>query len=164
VHSLESSGWQGPGPGPLASDVGRAKLDGTWELVFQVPKDSASTADRPGALQTVSIAAADGQEGNRGRVLQKIETSTGRIENYAETWWGTARVEARFAPLGDSSSEVEVVFEKAWLSLGPLPEVGFPISWFGGRGTLDTTYLSDDLRIGRGDKGTIFCLARPSDD
>jgi hypothetical protein len=161
VQSLEASGWQGPGAGPLATEAGRAMLDGTWELIFQIPKETESGTGRPVTLQTALIAGPDGQEGHSRLVLQNIDVQAGRLDNLAETWWGTAHVDARFAPLGDSASEVEVVFEQAKFSVGPFPEFGFPIWWFGGRGTLDTTYLSDDVRIGRGDKGTIFCLARP---
>lgn len=159
VTSLEEEGWKGEGDGPLASEAGRQMLNGEWELVFQTSPDSShSNASK---FQRASIAATDGSQENRGRVSQIIDVASSQIENIAESNYFTSRIQANFKPVEGSQREVEVTFYRAGFQLGPLPEIRIPIAFLGGRGRLDTTYLSDDVRIGRGDRGTIFCLVRP---
>jgi hypothetical protein len=146
-------------------------LDGPWDLVFQLNardlaelKGSEQVGAGPGRIQAASIAATDGREGNRGSVLQNFNIARMRVENRANGRFGHLRIEASISPVGDSQSELLVKFDKAALRIWPLPfEFVVPILWFGAKGRLDTTYLSDDVRIGRGDKGTLFCLVRPLD-
>jgi PAP_fibrillin len=173
VRGLEAEGWSGEGSGPLGSQAGLALLDGPWELSFQMSaSDLAGLSDGgvapagqgPGRIQAASIAVTDGAEGNRGAVIQRFDVKNMMIENRASGRFVSFRIEAAFSPVGDSQSEVGVRFYKTAFRLWPIPwELSVPISWFGASGRLDTTYLSDEIRIGRGDKGTLFCLVRPRD-
>lgn len=156
---MEAEGWKGEGDGPLASDAGKQMLNGEWELVFETNSDSSK--DNARTFQQASIAATDGSEDNRGRVLQIIDVAQSKVENRAEGKYFTSRIEADFKPVEGSQREVEITFYRAAFKLGPLPEIRIPIALVGGRGRLDTTYLTNEMRISRGDKGTIFCLARP---
>lgn len=165
VAELEQTPWGGAGRGPLDADEGLAMLDGRWELVFQQARMGRGEAERgePGKVQQASVALTDGEEGRRGRVLQNVDVGRGVVENRAEGggWVGAClRVEAEFGVVEGSASEVEVLFRKAFFGVRGV-EVAFPIAWIGGKGRLDTTYLSDEVRIGRGDKGTLFVLVRP---
>lgn len=64
-----------------------------------------------------------------------------------------AQVEAELTP--ETSSRVAVQF-KEFKILGLLSIQAPPSA----RGKLDTTYLDEDLRISRGDKGNLFILER----
>lgn len=170
VAALEATAWSGPGAGPLASEEGQRLLDGPWELVYQLTNaetfeggaDSVPAAEvRAGRLQRASIYATDGEEGKRGAVWQNIDVERGVLENKAVGKWFVFRVEASFAAAEGSATTVEVLFKKAWFQFGFLPEFSVPISWLGGRGTLDCTYIDENIRLGRGDKGTLFVLLRP---
>jgi hypothetical protein len=59
-----------------------------------------------------------------------------------------------------------VTFESVQIKLGPLGPLSIPLKWANGgkgpQGWVDTTYLDEDFRIGRGDKGSIFVAARRS--
>lgn len=166
VGELEATAWAGAGAGPLESDEGLQMLDGPWELVFQQARMGEGVdGGRPGRVQEASIYVTDGEEGKRGRVLQNVDIARGVVENRAEGggWLGTVlRVEAEFQKVEGSTSEVEVLFRKAFFGFRNL-ELAFPIQWIGGRGRLDTTYLSGEVRVGRGDKGTLFVLVRPEE-
>ena len=60
---------------------------------------------------------------------------------------------ADLVPSGDGTSKVEVLFKTFYL-LGFIP-VKAPAS---AKGELEITYLDEDLRICRGDKGNLFVL------
>lgn len=171
VAALEATAWPGFGAGPLASPEGRELLDGPWELVYQLTnaqtyedgEESVPASEvRAGKLQRASIYATDGEAGKRGSVWQNIDVNRGVLENKAEGSWFTFRVEASFDAVEGSATMVDVVFKKAWFQFGFLPEFSVPISWLGGRGTLDCTYIDEGVRLGRGDKGTLFVLLRPN--
>jgi hypothetical protein len=165
VSELERAGGRA-GRGALATPDGMRALDGRWELVYQQPGAGAAVAPegvevQAGRLQEASIYATDGEDGARGSVWQNVDVERGVLENRAEGAWFCFRVEAAFAVAPGSESVVEVAFERARFRLWRLPEVSVPISWLGGRGTLDCTYVDESVRVGRGDKGTLFVLVRP---
>lgn len=91
-----------------------------------------------------------------GPIVQKIDTSALKAEN-PETvnYFGLKvprKVTAELSPQNDRLTNVQ--FKR--FSIGP---VGFdaPEQF---KGYLDITYLDDDLRLTRGDKGNIFVLTR----
>ena len=59
---------------------------------------------------------------------------------------------------------VDVAFTSFGLKLGALPELRVPVGWANLRGWVDTTYLDTDLRLGRGDKGSLFVTARQKEN
>mmetsp|Transcript_20824 Transcript_20824/g.29394 ORF Transcript_20824/g.29394 Transcript_20824/m.29394 type:complete len:197 (+) Transcript_20824:71-661(+) len=91
-----------------------------------------------------------------GKIVQKIDTTTLSAENSeVVSYFGVKvprKVTAELDPQNDKFTNVK--FRR--FSLGP---IGFdaPESF---RGSLDITYLDDDLRLTRGDKGNIFVLTR----
>ena len=79
------------------------------------------------------------------------------------------RIEASCVPApreatGGEATRLLVAFRRVALTLGKLPSLVVPLGWIndgkGPEGWLDTTYLDDDMRLGRGDKGSTFVTAR----
>ena len=91
-----------------------------------------------------------------GPIVQTIDTTSLRAENSeVVSYYGIPvprKVTAELAPQNDQLTNVQ--FKR--FSVGP---IGFqaPAQF---KGFLDITYLDDDLRLTRGDKGNIFVLTR----
>mmetsp|Transcript_58779 Transcript_58779/g.70091 ORF Transcript_58779/g.70091 Transcript_58779/m.70091 type:complete len:197 (+) Transcript_58779:48-638(+) len=125
-----------PTPNPLKNP----KVNGDWSLEYTT---SDSILGRGGFPRV-------------GPIVQTIDAPNGRAENSeVVSYFGVPvprKVTARLAPR--SSRLTDVQFER--FSVGP---VGFdaPESF---KGYLDITYLDDDFRLARGDKGNIFVLTR----
>lgn len=125
---------------PLKSD----KVNGVWSLQYTT---SDSILGRNGSPRV-------------GPILQKIDTTNLRAENsetvrYLNVFDVPRKVTANLEPQSDRLTNVK--FDR--FSVGP---VGFkaPESF---RGYLDVTYLDDQVRLTRGDKGNIFVLTRLSE-
>jgi hypothetical protein len=122
-----------------------------------------------------------------GQIYQYIETETAKIYNIAEISGlpyleGVVSVAASFQPL--SSQRVKVNFERSIIGLqrllgysvanpravydfvqqiaagGNLKAIDFSITGREQKGWLDITYLDEDLRIGRGNEGSVFVLTK----
>lgn len=92
-----------------------------------------------------------------GKILQTINAEKLTAENsetleYASFLKVPRRVTAELTPV--SPSEVKVQFK--WFQVGP---VWIPAPSFM-KGALDVTYLDNDMRLSRGDKGNIFVLTK----
>lgn len=65
---------------------------------------------------------------------------------------------------GGVCKRLAVAFQRVSFTLGSLPSLTLPLDWVndgkGPEGWLDTTYLDEDLRLGRGDKGSTFVTVR----
>ncbi|MEB3336015.1 MAG: PAP/fibrillin family protein [Leptolyngbyaceae bacterium] len=156
---------QNPTPRPIeASD----QLDGNWRLLYTTSRGLLGIDQFP-LLKL-------------GQIYQLIRAKEGRIYNIAEVYGipfleGIVSVAARFQPVSDR--RVEVKFERSILGLQRLthyqsPEefvqqletgkkltaIDFSIENRDQQGWLDITYLDHDLRIGRGNEGSIFVLAK----
>ncbi len=116
-----------------------------------------------------------------GQVYQCIRATEATIYNIAEVYGipfleGIVSVAARFKPVSDR--RVEVKFERSILGLQrfigyespdlfiqaieagqKLTAIDFPINREQS-GWLDITYLDNDLRIGRGNEGSVFVLTK----
>ena len=110
------------------------------------------------------------------RVTQQIfDVAANRVTNTVEQEFGMVRVEGSFRPSTSVPTRAIVAFDTAAISLdiilgrGLELNLGFVFSALGAikgtkdNGWLETTYLDDQLRIGRGDKGTMFVLTRALD-
>lgn len=153
---------------PTAQPIGAtALLDGNWRLLY-------TTSQELLGIDRVPLA-------KLGQVYQCIRASKTTIYNIAELSGlpyldGLVSVAARFTPV--SSRRVEVKFERAILGLTRLmgyqsPDsfiqlieagqkfaaIDFPIK-SDRQGWLDITYLDEDLRIGRGNEGSVFVLTK----
>ena len=135
VEALEK---ENPTPKPLESPL----LSGRWRLVFTTSESILGTRRmrpfRP-----------------RRRILQDI--NAGKLTAKNEEWvlGGLLRnsVRAKLEPRDDGAT-VDVIFKRfgiGWLKL-PAPKSA--------RGVLTTTYLDDEMRISRGDRGNVFVLVK----
>ncbi|HEY9906908.1 MAG TPA: PAP/fibrillin family protein [Thermosynechococcaceae cyanobacterium] len=117
-----------------------------------------------------------------GQVYQSIRTAEAKVYNIAEVFGlpfaeGIVSVAARFKPV--SERRVDVRFERSilgfqrWLDYQSpaafiqqiesgqrLTAIDFNITNRDQQGWLDITYLDPDLRIGRGNEGSVFVLTK----
>ncbi|HEY9696591.1 MAG TPA: PAP/fibrillin family protein [Trichocoleus sp.] len=154
-----------PTPQPLeAAD----KLDGNWRLLYTTSEELLRIDQLPFF--------------KLGQIYQYIHVQAARIYNIAEIYGlpyleGFVSVAAQFQPL--SQQRVKVNFERSILGLQRLinyrsltefiqqieagqkfTAIDFNISARDQKGWLDITYLDDDLRIGRGNQGSLFVLTK----
>ena len=117
-----------------------------------------------------------------GQVYQCIRAAEAKVYNIAEVYGlpyldGLVSVAARFRPV--TERRVDVIFERSILGLKPLvgyqtPDrfiqqiesgqrlaaIDFNIENRDQQGWLDITYLDQDLRISRGNEGSVFVLTK----
>jgi len=122
-----------PNKKALASDL----LNGEWELLYTTSK-SIIGANKPWPFRP------------RGPIYQTIDVGRLRANN-SETFPFFNAVDADLTPT--SASNVNVQFVKFKI-FGLIP-VTAPES---AKGALDTTYLDEDFRVSRGDRGNLFVL------
>jgi hypothetical protein len=154
-----------PTPRPLEAID---KLNGNWRLLFTTSQGLLKIDQFP----LVKL----------GQIYQYIQTNSSSIYNVAETSGlpyleGIVSVAAKFVPLSDR--RVKVNFERSIIGLKRLVDyrsvdhfiqqieagekfkaIDFSITNREQKGWLDVTYLDDDLRIGRGNEGSVFVLAK----
>ena len=154
-----------PTPRPLeASDM----LDGNWRLLYTTSSELLN-------LNRIPLT-------NLSQINQCIRVKTKSVYNIAEInglpfLEGLVSVAAKFEPV--SSKRVQVKFERSILGLRRLIDykypgsfieeiesgkkflaIDFPITSNEQQGWLDITYLDNDLRIGRGNQGSVFVLTK----
>jgi PAP_fibrillin len=154
-----------PTPKPLEAID---KLNGNWRLLFTTSQGLLRIDQFP-FIQL-------------GQIYQYIQASSSSIYNVAETSGlpyleGMVSVGAKFVPLNDR--RVKVNFERSIIGLQRLVDyrsvdkfvaqieagekfraIDFSITNREQKGWLDITYLDDDLRIGRGNEGSVFVLTK----
>ncbi|XP_045828218.1 probable plastid-lipid-associated protein 4, chloroplastic [Trifolium pratense] len=118
---------------PLNSDL----LNGKWELLYTTSQSILQT-QRPKFLRPI------------GKIYQAINADTLRAQNI-ETWPFYNQATANLVPLNSRKVAVKFDFFKI-ASLIPIKSPG------SGRGQLEITYLDEDLRISRGNRGNLFIL------
>jgi hypothetical protein len=143
-------------------------LDGDWRLIYTTSRGILGIDQFP-FLQL-------------GQVYQCIRAPEAKIYNIAELVGvpfleGIVSVAARFAPV--SERRVDVKFERSIVGLQRLVDyrspdyfikqietgkrfaaIDFSIENRDQQGWLDITYLDEDLRIGRGNEGSVFVLTK----
>jgi hypothetical protein len=143
-------------------------LDGDWRLIYTTSRGILGIDQFP-FLQL-------------GQVYQCIRAPEAKIYNIAELVGvpfleGIVSVAARFAPI--SERRVDVKFERSIVGLQRLVDyrspdyfikqietgkrfaaIDFNIENRDQQGWLDITYLDEDLRIGRGNEGSVFVLTK----
>ncbi|MEH2165873.1 MAG: PAP/fibrillin family protein [Nostoc sp.] len=154
-----------PTPRPVeASNL----LDGNWRLLYTTSK-ALLNLDR---LPLCKL----------GQIYQCIRVETTSVYNIAEIYGlpyleGLVSVAAKFEPV--SGRRVQVKFERYIIGLQRLIEYNSPVTFiqqieagkkFLGidvainsdkqQGWLDITYIDNDLRIGRGNEGSVFVLTK----
>ena len=154
-----------PTPRPVeASDL----LDGNWRLLYTTSK---------GLLNIDAVPLL-----KLGQIYQCIRVKTASVYNIAEVYGlpfleGLVSVAARFEPV--SERRVQVKFERSIFGLQRLisyqsPEdfiqrlemskkfaaIDINLNSREQQGWLDITYLDNELRIGRGNEGSVFVLTK----
>ena len=154
-----------PTPRPIeASEL----LNGDWRLLYTT-SSGLLNIDRFPLLKL-------------GQIYQSIRVKTSTVYNIAEIYGlpyleGLVSVAAEFEPL--SEKRLQVKFKRSILGLQRLISYQSPASFIDQiesnqkftaidfaldsreqQGWLDITYLDSDLRIGRGNEGSVFVLAK----
>lgn len=143
-------------------------LDGNWRLLYTTSK-ALLNLDRVPFYKL-------------GQIYQCIRVETTSVYNIAEIYGlpyleGLISVAAKFEPV--SGRRVQVKFERSIIGLKSLIgytsvenfiqqietgkkfiAIDFPISSDTQQGWLDITYIDNDLRIGRGNEGSVFVLSK----
>ncbi|MEA5599785.1 PAP/fibrillin family protein [Nostoc sp. UHCC 0252] len=154
-------------PTPRPVEAGNL-LDGNWRLLYTTSK-ALLNLDR---LPFCKL----------GQIYQCIRVETTSVYNIAEIYGlpyleGLVSVAAKFEPV--SGRRVQVKFERSIIGLQRLIEYNSPVTFiqqieagkkFAGidfpinsdkqQGWLDITYIDNDLRIGRGNEGSVFILSK----
>ncbi|MBD2000790.1 PAP/fibrillin family protein [Leptolyngbya sp. FACHB-541] len=144
------------------------KLDGNWRLLYTTSQDLL----RIDQLPLFKL----------GQIYQYVRAREAKIYNIAEVYGvpyleGLVSVAARFEAVSDR--RVQVKFERSILGLQRLIDYQSPVHFIEAieagqkfaaidfnitnrdqQGWLDITYLDDDLRIGRGNEGSVFVLTK----
>lgn len=143
-------------------------LNGNWRLIYTTSKALLNIDSLP--LYKL------------GQIYQCIRVETNSVYNIAEIYGlpfleGIVSVAAKFEPV--STRRVNVKFERSIIGLQRLlgynsPEsfiqqievgkkltaIDFPLNSKEQQGWLDITYIDDNLRIGRGNEGSVFVLTK----
>jgi PAP_fibrillin len=154
-------------PTPRPVEAGNL-LDGNWRLLYTTSK-ALLNLDR---LPLCKL----------GQIYQCIRVETTSVYNIAEIYGlpyleGLVSIAAKFEPV--SGRRVQVKFERSIIGLQRLIEYNSPVTFIqqieAGRkfpaiditvnsdkqqGWLDITYIDNDLRIGRGNEGSVFILSK----
>ena len=176
------------------SDPDEAKiLDGTWYLHYTSPSDpsliDAGESDRfpdawkPQSAEDNITTQQSGYKGSVNAAGIKVDTSNRVVKqildiensivtNKIDLDFGTVCVGGPFRQSSKVANRVVVSFKQCEITLnsGFVLNLGFLFSILALiRGTeesgwLETTYIDSTMRIGRGNKGTLFVLTRSSDD
>ncbi|OKH20091.1 fibrillin [Hydrococcus rivularis NIES-593] len=165
LSAIEQLEDRNPTPKPVEA---KNLLEGDWRLLYTTSRGILGLNRIP-VLQL-------------GQVYQCIRTEQAKLYNIAEIigvpfFEGIVSVAARFEPVSDR--RVNVKFERSILGLQRLIgyispdrliqeiELGkkflpldFSIESREQQGWLEITYLDEDLRVGRGNEGNVFVLAK----
>ena len=151
-----------PTPDPALSP----SLRRDWALLWTGPADpdDAAWEKRSGGLEGPVLAALVplgkvlGLRG--GSVNQNIAPDGASVHNVASfTALGAPGfLDVRGSVAVASPTRVDVVFDRCEVSLGKA-RLAFPLTAISPKGWVETTYLDGTLRVGRGDKGSLFIVA-----
>lgn len=171
VQKLEATS---PTSNPALSSL----LSGRWSLLYTGPGrvGDVDWEKRTGGVEGPFLAFFRPLTANAVRsrgITQIIDSERGSVENLAEfrvanAFNGALNVAGTVEPVTPSGGgvdaeavRVDVKFTSFSLKLGGLPPLKIPLTWpKTPLGFVDTTYLDEDFRVGRGDKGSVFVTAR----
>ena len=174
----------------LLSDPSLAKelLDGVWFLQYTSPSEVGDADEFPDAWKPEfasegesnietrkfqaqgSVSAAGIKVDTSNRVVQQIfDVENQQVSNFITFDWGSVRVGGGFRQSPNIQNRAIVSFDTALIQLGedgPKIDISFVFAFLAvlrgskDNGWLETTFIDDQVRIGRGNKGTMFVLTR----
>ncbi|KAG1654652.1 hypothetical protein FOA52_010280 [Chlamydomonas sp. UWO 241] len=128
---------------PTRSPLSSPLVNGGWELLYTTSATILGLSRPPPFRPS-------------GKIVQVLDATNLKARNLESAPFFN-QVSANLEPL--SSSKVAVVFQEFKI-FGLIPIKAPPTA----RGELDITYLDDDLRISRGDRGNLFVLTMDDRD
>lgn len=178
-----------PVPNDLLKDpVASKALNGVWYLQYTAPSDvnlddmevwnqidgsegQSKIDTRKVNIQGSVRAAGITVDTSNRLTTQIIDLTNQRIQNNVEQDFGTITVEGSFRVSETVGTRAIVAFDKAnivfrsgfTLSLGFVFAMLALLRGTNDSGWLETTFVDDDIRIGRGNKGSLFILTRDKD-
>lgn len=178
------------GDGSASGAASSPLVDGSWRLIFTTTPGTASPVQRSfvgvdgfaiyqdidlfseAAAPTVTNVVDFGPRIGQLRVTALASTASKPMEGFVPR-----KGDGRFfglnilgvsqtTPAKDPSARIDFQFDEAGFDFKALPfTIPYPVPfrWLGDevKGWIDVTYLSENLRIARGNKGTLFVLQRP---
>ena len=102
--------------------------------------------------------------------LRDLASSSGRVEQRVQTPVGTLHLNARASVGSERPARVDFAFDEGYFEFTQegLPRIPYPVPFrlLGkeAEGFVDTSYLSETLRVSTGNKGTVFVLTRAWSD
>ncbi|KAI5075521.1 hypothetical protein GOP47_0009597 [Adiantum capillus-veneris] len=155
---------------PTDNPVSSAFLSGYWSLLYTAPINEmtsdkyAGTQEGPFLARVKPLAFGSIKQ---TRSSQVIDVENGVAKNIADFTFfgknGTLNIEGLAAPSCVKEKEttrLEVVFKSFFVRIGGWTSPRISLQWINPQGWVDTTYLDQDMRIGRGDKGSVFVAVR----
>lgn len=189
VRRIETSA---PPSSTLLSNPEEAKiLDGDWYLQYTAPSEIDDEVGATGD-KWVAVEASEGDSNIETRQFKKAGTVSGggipvdasnnvalqsfdigksRVKNEIMTGLGLVTVGGTFSQSDKVPLRALVAFDlaKIELNVGPTLDISFlfdiraAIKGSKNAGWVETTYISNEMRIGRGNKGSMFILTRDRD-
>ncbi|MCO5546741.1 hypothetical protein L7F22_000177 [Adiantum nelumboides] len=128
--------------------------------------DIYTIADESGDSETDAASACASGTGSDADAVD-ADTEEGVAKNIAEFTFlgknGALTIEGSAAPScvkGKETTRLEVKFKNFFVRLGGWTSPIISLQWINPQGWVDTTYLDHEMRIGRGDKGSVFLAVR----
>eukprot|EP00798_Chlamydomonas_sp_ICE-L_P027027 gene27027-2254_t len=155
IESLEAlNKEEAPAQSPLIS--------GMWALLYQAPLDEEfSQKDKSGTTEGPFLAFFQPVTKDLVRTksnLQLIDLPNNRVENLAEfvvagRWEGSLNILGTVKVSEEEPAErVDVEFTNFVLRVGSSFQWNVPLTWVKPKGWIQTTFLDEEMRVGRGDK------------
>ncbi|KAL3684321.1 hypothetical protein R1sor_002343 [Riccia sorocarpa] len=159
---------------PTSDPVNSPLFSGRWALLYTAPVDE-ETADKYAGTEEgpflARVKPASFGTVKQNRSVQVIDSAAGVAENIAYFTVlgakGNLNIRGSVTPAPrkpEGAVRVNVTFESFVLTIGNWRSPSISLSWIKPQGWVDTTFLDDDMRIGRGDKGSIFVSSRMKQD
>ena len=166
--------------------VDASRVSGRWSLLatLATSEDARARREKEGAIGAALTDASgsagrsvDGEEEERARSIVTPKGNFQDIDLDARTAANRAEFELFGRPLSvtldaecgfnDSvahPTRLNVRFRAVEVKFASWPPLRLSLDFASPEGWIETTYVDDDLRTGRGDKGSIFIAARRPDD
>ncbi|KAH7445492.1 hypothetical protein KP509_01G011500 [Ceratopteris richardii] len=155
---------------PAENPVNSPYLSGYWSLLYTAPVDEiksdkyAGTQEGPFLARVKPLAFGSVRQ---TRSSQVIDVERGIAKNIADFTFlgrnGTLTIQGKASPsqvVGKERVRLDVTFDSFSVKIGDWTFPTISLQWINPQGWVDTTFLDQDMRVGRGDKGSVFVSVR----